>query len=227
MEDKVVISLISVVVGWVLAQGTSIMKDLLNTRKLKAGLLNELQDIEDQLQRVVMIHGRQLQIFGKKGMEPSASLPIHNMFFKQYYKDVFSQLNREQRLSYQLIHATLDNLNDKNQNLAKLFEETCKELKETQDQDQIGKAIDLWGQHVITIYKTAMDVRFHVQYHLKNPKKPSFDIMGPMHKSYLKYNQEMDKDIKSIIEKAGSLKREDFEKIHDEELFDKQKPNTS
>jgi hypothetical protein len=48
-------------------------------------------------------------------------LPIHNMFFKQYYKDVFSQLNREQRLSYQLIHATLDNLNDKNQNLAKLF----------------------------------------------------------------------------------------------------------
>jgi hypothetical protein len=68
-------------------------------RKLRAGLLSELEDIQDQLQRVVLLHSRQLQICAIGGMEPTAAFPINNLFFKQYYKDVFSRLNRAQRIS--------------------------------------------------------------------------------------------------------------------------------
>ena len=208
MEEKVVISLISVVLGWLLAQGTDFVKDWWAARKLKAGLLVELQDIQDQLQRVVMIHGRQLQIFALKGMEPSAALPVHNMFFKQYFKDAFSHLNREQRISYQLIHAALESLNKKNEELAKFFEESYKDLKLSPDDKRtLCLTIELWGDRVITLYKTAMDLRWHIAYHLDNPNSPAFDLMGPMHESYVKFEQELDDEVKTIIEKNLGILR--------------------
>lgn len=221
MEEKVIISLISVAMGWLLAQGTVFFKDWWAARKLRAGLLTELEDIQDQLQRVIMIHGRQLQIFALKGMEPTASLPIQNMFFKQNFKDAFSHLNRSQRISYQLIHASLDNLNKKNEDLAKFAEKSYEDIKLKPDDQKTLATIEVWGDRVIALYKTAMDVRWHIAYHLRNPKSPAFDLLGPMHESYVKYEQELDQEVKDIIEMAKKLKKEDFEKIYDEKTFSK------
>ena len=53
MEEKIVISLISVGVGWLLAQGTAFAKDYLATWKLKKGLSQELVDVKEQMQRVI------------------------------------------------------------------------------------------------------------------------------------------------------------------------------
>lgn len=113
VDPKILLSLVSVAFGWLLGQGTTLLRDWWAARKLRAALLTELEDIQDQLQRVITIHSRQLQIFGLQGMEPSAALPIHNMFFRQYFKEAFAHLNRAQRISYQLIHATLEDLNRK------------------------------------------------------------------------------------------------------------------
>ena len=223
MEEKVAISLISVAVGWLLAQGTALAKDWWSARKLRAGLLTELHDIQDQLQRVVMIHSRQLQIFAIKGMEPSAALPVQNMFFKQYFKETFSHLNREQRISYQLIHASLENLNKKNEELAKFAEEAYMDLRMSPDDKKKLSTIEVWGDRVIALYKTAMDVRWHIDYHLCNPKSPAFDIMGTMHESYVKFERELDQEVKGIIENAKKFKREDFEKIYDEKAFAKER----
>lgn len=220
MEEKVVISLISVVVGWLLAQGTALVKDWWAARKLRAGLLTELQDIQDQLQRVVLIHTRQLQIFALKGMEPSAALPVQNMFFKQYFKEAFSHLNREQRISYQLIHSALENLNKKNEELAKFTEEAYKDLRMQPDDNKKLPTIEIWGERVIALYKTAMDVRWHIAYHFRNSRSPAFDIMGSMHESYVSFEQELDQEVKDIMKNAQkTLKMEDFEKIYDAKAF--------
>lgn len=221
MEDKVVISLISVATGWVLAQGTAFIKDWWAARKLKVGLLTELEDIQDQLQRVVLIHARQLQVFALKGMEPTAALPIPNMFFKQYFKEAFSHLNRSQRISYQLIHSSLENLNKKNEDLAKFTEESYKDLKTKPDEQKTLSTIEVWGDRVIALYYKAREVGWHIEYHLRNPKSPAFDLMGPMHESYVKFEHELDQEVKDIIEKAKKLKKEDFEKIYDEKAFSK------
>ena len=219
MEEKVAISLISVAAGWLLAQGTVLFKEWLAARKLRAGLLTELEDIKDQLKRVLIIHGRQLQIFALKGFEPTAALPIPNMFFKQYFKEAFSHLNRSQRISYQLIHASLEALNKKNEDLAKFAEQFYKDIKIAPDDKKILGAIELWGEMVIALYKTAMDVQWHIEYHLTHADAPVFDIMGPMHKSYVKFEHDLDLEVKSIIEKAKLLKKEDFERIYDENGF--------
>ncbi len=70
-------------------------------------------------------------------------------------------------------------------------------------------------------YKTVADILWHIEYHLNNANKPSFDLMGPMHHSYLKFEQQLDEEVKNIITMAMTLKREDFEKIYDEQFFKK------
>jgi len=42
-----------------------------------------------------------------------------------------------------------------------------------------------------------------------------------MHESYVKYEEELDQEVKGIIEKAKNLKKEDFEKIYDDKTFSK------
>lgn len=221
MDSKVLLALGSVLFGWLLGQGATIAKGWWSSRKLRTGLLTELEDIQNQLQRVELIHVRQLQIFAHKGMEPTASLPIQNLFFKHYYKDVFPYLSREQRISYQLIHASLDNLNQNNVELAKFFTEANKNLKLLPDEKKALTTINLWGERVTALYRSTKDVQWHIAYHLQHAKAPTFDLMGPMHESYVKFQEQVAEDVKSIIEKAQTLKKEDFTSIYDPTAFSK------
>ena len=219
MDEKLFISLVSVAVGWILGQGTALAKDWWNARKLCGGLLVEIQDIDEQLRRVIMGHARSLQIYALNAIEYDATLPIQNMFFRQYFKDAFSNLNREQRISYQLIHASLDVLNTKMEELGQYVDDVFKE--NNKDQQKRRESIEYWGGKVTAIYHIAMTIRWHIEYHLKHPKRPAFDLLGPMHESYVKFEQWLEDDIKEIIENAKKLTLDDFKKIYDEKHFEK------
>lgn len=220
MDAKVLISLVSVALGWLLAQATTFVREQWIARKLRLGLLTELEDIQDQLQRVVMIHGRQLQLCAINAMEPTAALPVQNLFFTQNFKEVFSRLNRAQRISYQLIHASLERLNEQNANLAKFTEESYESLRmSSNDESRKQAVIDLWGDKVQTLYKSAMEVRWHIAYHLEHPRAPVFDYMGPMHESYVQFCQELEEEVKRIMDGAKLLTIADFQKIYDPKQF--------
>ena len=47
--------------------------------------------------------------------------------------------------------------------------------------------------------------------------------MGPTHETYVKFEEDLDQEVKRIIEGAKNIKRENFEKFYDEGLF-KKKP---
>lgn len=158
-----------------------------------------------------MIHHRQLQIFALKGIEPTAALPVQNLYFKQYFKDAFAHLNRSQRISYQLIHASLEDLNRKNEDLADFVEESYKDLRAAPDDKKSLSIVEMWGERVILLYKATMKIRWHIEYHLRQPKAPQFDLMGPMHESFSKFDRDLDQEVKRIIEEAKKFKREDFE----------------
>lgn len=51
------------------------------------------------------------------------------------------------------------------------------------------------------------------------PSSPSYSHLGPVHESHLKFEQELDIEVKKIIEGAKALKKEDLEKIYDEKIF--------
>lgn len=219
MEKSVVISLVSVVVGWVLAQDTALTKDVYLSWKLKRGLVGELADIMEQLQRVTTSYRRQLQVFALRGIEAAVPIAIPNLFFKQYYKDVFDRLNREQRLSYQLIHGTIDRLNSENEQFLNFTRALAENLRHSKEPEEVERAVDLWGDRVMALFKTACDSMFYIDFHLKNQKRPVLDFKGPMHRSYLQFAEEVQREIQNVIEGAKKLKREDFEKIYDEKHF--------
>lgn len=77
----------------------------------------------------------------------------------------------------------------------------------------------MWGGKVKVIYQTIMDIRWHIDYHLRHADAPVFDLMGPMHESYVKFAQEVDEELKKILETAKTLKSQDFETIYDEDAF--------
>lgn len=209
--DKAIIALVSVVVGWLLAQGTAFAKDWWQSRKLKNGLNEELEDIREQMNRVSLLYTRQLQIYALKGIDPSSTIPISNYFFKQYYKDAFSRLSRSQRLSYQLIHASLDSFNKQNESFLKFAEDAYRKFKGKKDETEFLRVLELWGDQVIVLYKYVMEIIWHIDYHLQHREDPKFDLGGTMHKAYSKFSQELDQEIKNILEKAKELKLEDFE----------------
>lgn len=216
MEDKVVISLISVAAGWLLAQCTTLIRDWWSAKKLRNGLLTELEDIDEQLRRVILIHSRQLQIFALNGIEPTASLPVQNLFFKQYFKDAFSHLERQQRISYQLIHGSLDVLNKRNEELAAFADRLFDEHMTKPEERGLPPVHKAWGDRVTVLFKMAKNLRWHIAYHLDNPAYPELDYQGEVHKSYLKFQHKIDQEIKDIIENAKKLNRDDFEKYYKE-----------
>ena len=222
MDEKILIALVSVAVGWILAQGTALAKNWWAARNLTGGLITELEDIYKQLDRVVLITHREMQICANEGIGTGASLPIHNTFFRQYFKEAFSHLNREQRISYQLIHSTLDALNKRNEALEKILDDFHKEYASSPDEERILVAVAIVRDRLIAAYKTAMVTRWHIKHHLNNPKSPTYDYKGPVHESYVKFEQELDDDVKLILEKAKDIKREDLEKIYDPKMFTQQ-----
>lgn len=219
MDEKTISTLLSVGAGWLLASLTAMLKKWWSSRSLLAGLLTELDDIQDQLNRFELAHARQIQIYALGGIEGSAQLPIFNTYFKHYFKEAFSHLSRSQRISYQLIHATVDALNEKNQELTKFTLTAIDELRNEKDKEIRSNMLEAWGTRVIALYKTVMEIKWHIAYHLKNPEIPIFDIIGPMHESYLRFAQELDDRIKETIEKAKTLNKQSFEKIYDPEIF--------
>ncbi len=223
-DNKVIIALIAVVIGWALGQGTALARELYRSWRLKRALLEELEDLREQLERVAMGYRRQLQMYALNGIEPVTPNVLSNLFFKQYYKDVFYGLNRQQRLSFQLVHGTIDSLNDGNKALSDFLRATLEELDDLKkNQDEFEGKIEDWGNRVKGLYYTARNAMFYIDFHLTNRKRPTLDFRGPMHKSYLRFNEEVKQEIENVIVDATKLNREDFEKFYDDKFFPPQK----
>lgn len=114
-----------------------------------------------------MAHARQIQIYALGGIEGTAQLPIFNTYFKHSFKEAFSHLSRSQRISYQLIHATADVLNEKNQELTTFTLTAIDKLRNEKDKEIHSNILEAWGERVIALYKTVMEIKWHIAYHLK------------------------------------------------------------
>ncbi len=169
LDNRVVIALIAVVIGWALAQGTVLVRDFYRSWRLKRALLEELED-------------------------------------------------------FQLIHGTIDSLNEGNREISNFIRATSEKLKELKkNKDEFDSTVEDWGNRVKALYYMARDAMFHIDFHLRNRKSPVLDFLGPMHQSYLRFNEEVKLEIENVIVDARKLNREDFEKFYDDKLFPPQK----
>lgn len=218
-DGKAGLTLAAVFVGWLLAQLSGIVRERLNRRRVRRCLLEELAELRGELDRMLLKYARQLQIHALRGIDNNIALPLSNHIFKNFYKDAVLSLNQAQRISYQMIHSHLDQINagiseqrDVTRRInEKVFAEGAESVKASDGEH--------WGQTVIAGFLNSATLRWHVDNHLRQPRLPDLSLNADTHKAYLQYLQNVDDNIKSIMEAGKTLKREDFERIYRPEIF--------
>ena len=220
--EKIVIGLASVLAGWVLAQFTGILKDFLRLRKIRKCLLEELDELKSELERTLLIYSRMLQIYSLKGIDNGVPSPLSNHIFTNYYKDAVLGLNKEQRISYQLIHTLVGGVNS---GMVELREVTSKFQEKNITKGAVSISDedgDLWGKKVICEFNNVAAAIWHIRYHLQNPKNPDLSAYTKSHEAYLKYLESVEKRVSEIIKKAKTIPREKFESMYNPETFAKE-----
>lgn len=210
-DAKTIGTLISVVMGWLLAQLSGLLKDYWIRLRARRCMLEELGELKSELARVALTYARLLQIHALQGIGNDVPLPVGNYIFKNFYKDAVIALNKKQRLSYQLIHAHVEQINLGIEELRDVTKR-IHDKERTSGRESIGKADgEYWSQHVIAGFTNALEALWHVRHHLATPGGPVLDDLSATHREYLQYLQFVDDQIKELLRAAKSLKREDFE----------------
>jgi len=218
--EKIVIGLASVLAGWLLAQFTGILKDFLCLKKINKCLLEELKELESELERTLLIYSRMLQIYSQKGIDNGVPSPLSNHIFTNYYKDAVLGLNKEQRISYQLIHTLVGGVNA---GMLELREVTSNFQEKNITKGSISiEDVDLWGNKVISEFNNVAAAIWHIRYHLQNPNNPNLSTYTKSHEDYLKYLENVENRVSEIIKKAKTIPREKFENTYNPETFAKE-----
>ena len=214
-------ALVSVVLGWVLGQGATIVKDWRALRRLRHGLITELEDLREDLRRVTLFHMHQLQYFAHGRISFNTVTPITHLFFQTYYKDIFARLNRAQRISYQHTHAAIDVVNARNEEMATYLDK----LRDVMTgREPTAVEVNEWGARVQISYLAVRTAVWHVETHLQRQKNPVLDYLGPTHKHYAEFQHGLRDEIIRHIEQGKTVKPEDLDRL-DAAHFMSEDPN--
>jgi hypothetical protein len=219
VDEKVVLSLVSVFLGWALGQGATWFREWRNIERIKEGLGDELLDLKKQLQPVLALYERQLGVFAHGGVDRGYHLPISNVFFKQYYKDVMLDLTGDQRRSYQLIHASIDELNRMGDDLVKLVNEIFPELMSTKDKGSLRQLLRVWGSRSEALFTNAKSALWYIEYHLLNARSPVLELENPAHRGYAEFIEGVHAEIRRIVDEARPMTKPELAKRYPQAVF--------
>lgn len=216
---KLVIGLASALVGWFLAQFTSVAKTWAQRRKVKKLLIEELHDLDSEIKRLQTFYSRQLQIVGAQGIGNEIATCITNPIFKNYYKDALLSLNQKQRISFQMIHSLVDQVNSGIDELKKLTSDIHKEHFENGLSEKIVKAGKSWGEKVKAEYSHCASLQWQIRHHLANQSGPDLSSFTKAHENFCRFLEQAEVEADRLIQSGMNIDRAKFEKIYDQEAF--------
>ena len=185
-------------------------------------LLEELSELQDELERTLLIYSRQLQIHALQGIDNGAPVQLSNHIFKNYYKDAVLGLNKQQRISIQLIHTWVDTVNSGILEFQELTKSIQKKHMQEGAESITKKDGEQWGSKIICGFTNVASTLWHIKFHLNNPNSPDLSPFTADHEQYLQYLESVEKNISEIIEAAKNLDREQFKKTYNPEDFTRQ-----
>lgn len=205
LDNKVIIALISVFIGWFLAQGTALIKSILEFFAQKYALFCELGDIKEKLAEVAQSLERSLQIYALDGFDDCIPNKIPQHIYEKYYPEICMGLTRTQRASYQRIHGCIESIN---LNLSKL-----REIYPLTEEQREKISIEDWGGLLKGLYLSTREAYWLTSYHINNPFHP---IIGDSQTDEYKAISESMKESKVHIDKLidgarKNLSRDDFD----------------
>lgn len=112
MDNKVIVALVSVGVGWCLSQFTEIVKSQVKNRKLKNVLRRELDDILFKL-----IKSREYCVNFAQALNAGNSfnfipLKVKTLVHDNYYPEIYASYKQPERIALSAIYGQLEQLNN-------------------------------------------------------------------------------------------------------------------
>jgi len=206
---KIIVGLVSVIVGLILGQIISGIKGVILRYKIKKALLTELMDIRIELARVEQSFLRSLQLVALKCTEGSVPQKLSNFIFTENYKNIALHLNQEQRISYQMIHRYVATVNADIEKLEQLISDVEREII-LEEQPARASYLKSYSIKIQQAYTNACVTHWHIDHHLKNRKAPVLREEGELYEDYEKLQDDVKECIKNTIKKAEKMKLSDF-----------------
>lgn len=216
---KVVIGLVSAFSGWILAQLTSGLKTFLNRRKVKKLLLEELLDLKEEIGRLLHFYARQLEMHGAKCISSETSIELTNPIYQNYYKEALLALNQKQRISFQMIHGLVDNVNQGINEFRELTSEAQSYYIKNGYDEEISKFGEAWGNLAKVEFGSCAALQWQINFHLRFPNGPDLSPYTKEHESYLKFLDGIRSKVQEYIDNGKTIDREKFERVYDPSIF--------
>lgn len=182
-NKKLLIALASVLVGWVLAQGATLIKEWWDRRKLKKAIDDEIELLSDQLKGVVPTYMRLIALEAHGALEPTTPRKLQNYLFKDHYAKVALSFNHAQRLQLQTIHGYVEEINGDIEELKTLSLELArKNLVNQITAFELLQYRQMLEQHMHVL----MDAGWQILFYKQNRANPEIIPGGGAHESRAK-----------------------------------------
>jgi len=136
---------------------------------------------------------------------------LSNHIFKNYYKDALLSLSQQQRISYQLIHSMVDQMNIGLQELREMTLEIQKERFEGSiTLATFEKRFEQWGETVKAQYVHCGSLLWQIRYHRQHRHYPSLSPNTRHPEEYARYVQDMALEANKFIEGGKTISPEKF-----------------
>lgn len=113
-----IVTIAAVFIGWLLGEGTSLVRESRTRNRILTALLEELLDCESFIRRNIITSEHLIQIVEGKALAGFAPVAVPQAVFERYYSDVVVRLNRGERVSFSAIHTRIREMNKMAENIA-------------------------------------------------------------------------------------------------------------
>ncbi|MDM0025920.1 hypothetical protein QTI27_15390 [Variovorax sp. J31P216] len=215
-DNKAIVALAGTVVGWLLGTLTTWWREHMRLRRMAAGLEDELLDIRRQAEGLIITLERGLQWVALRAIAGVGAQPIQHAFYGVAYKEVFVDLGQSQRLSFQMIHSSVDSLNAQVAGLDEHFT-----ASQTVSDDKRDEACAIWADKVKTAFVNTHLLTYYVKRHLANPLGKRVDYLDEEHRAWLEYRAKAEEIADTIVEKSKGIDPQTLATTYNPALFGK------
>lgn len=212
--EKIGIAAFAALFGWAIAQLTTTFRTVLYRRRIIKLLHEELKDLDKEATRLLYYHARNLQLYGAQAVGESGMIGMSSPIFSNYYKDALLSLNQSQRISLQMIHGLVDGQNQLLEEIDKTSSAVRKDHRENGLTEVTARGGEDLGELTKHGYSNCAIIKWHIDYHLKNPSNPDLSPSTKEHEMYLKYLESVIEKIRDTVESGKTIPKEKFEKIY-------------
>lgn len=207
-----------VVIGWLLAQASTVLVQLHERRKTKRALLDELGELSESLDHWWMAYSRSLQMISAGRVDNQVPLPLPHFIFTHHYKDAALGMNRDQRRSMQMIHAYVDRLNQSTAEYRVYLQELhAPKVAVMELTDEIERSV---RDSVKNLLQVVRMTQWHIWYHFEHPLLPELAPGLPAHKKFVQYLEQVRSEISEIERQGTTVPVKRFDEFYVKEYFD-------